>query len=60
MGGVGDGKVMGGIGEKSRGAGVFLPAALWVLGLFSCWSGRVLFLAVCLRCWPFLAFLVVY
>ena len=26
MGGVGDGKVVGGIGEKSRGGAVFLPA----------------------------------
>ena len=43
MGGVGDGKVMGGIGEKSRGAGVFLPAALWVW-LFACGVGLVFLL----------------
>src|ERR1700684_1876553 len=43
MGGVGDGKVMGGIGEKSRGAGVFLTAAVWVW-LFACGVGLVFLL----------------
>jgi hypothetical protein len=67
MGGVGDGKVMGGIGEKSRGGAVFfclrgaLVVRLWFwpfLDFLSVWSG--LLLAVCLRRWPLLALLSVY
>jgi hypothetical protein len=67
MGGVADGKVMGGIGGKSWGGAVFLPARgalvvrLWLwffLDFLSVWSG--LLLAVCLWRWPLLALLSVY
>jgi hypothetical protein len=69
MGGVGDGKVMGGIGEKSRGGAAFFAcAALWWFacgfGLFLIFyrSGRVCFwlfaygVGLSLRCYRSISF----